>query len=139
MPFVEVWEDIKDVLKKKDAFFTLDKKIGFTAKVIEKPEAGLQIKSNGKSYLLYEEYLIDLWQHIRSLGFLIENSMPYDLERFTPYLLSIFQELPYLKPILVSTNYHELNDQTIGLQYIPKVNDDHLSNSEIIHEVTIDE
>lgn len=139
MSFVEVWEDIENVLKKKDAFFTLDKQIGFTAKVVKKPEAGLQIMSEGKMYMLYEEHLVDLWQHIRSLGFLIENSMPNDLERFTPFLVSILQELPYLKPILISSNYHELNSQAIGLQFIPKVNEYNLFKAKSINEVTMDE
>jgi O-acetyl-ADP-ribose deacetylase (regulator of RNase III) len=123
LAYVEVWADIQELLQNKDSFFTLDKSIGFTAKIIELPERGLQIKSESTIFNIYEEELVNLWQTIRSLGFCIKNSMPNELEKYIPYLVAIFKQLPYLKPVLISANYKEINGNfngnSIGLQIIP--------------------
>lgn len=64
LPFSELWEDISLVLSQENSYFTLDKKIGFTAaKVIEKPIMGLEIKSDGQLFQINTEQIIDFWQH----------------------------------------------------------------------------
>jgi O-acetyl-ADP-ribose deacetylase (regulator of RNase III) len=139
LPFSELWEDISLVLSQENSYFTLDKKIGFTAKVIEKPIVGLEIKSDGQLFHIYSEQLIDLWQHIRSLGFLMMSSMSYELEPYAPFLISILDQLSYLKPVLISSNYQEMSRNPIGLQYIPNMPEKTLFDQRVFHEVLIHE
>jgi hypothetical protein len=113
----------------------LDKKIGFKAEVADSPQEGLQIKSEGSIYNIYKEQLVDLWQHIRSLGFVLVESMPDDLERFAPYLIAIFHHLPYLKPALITNHYKQMDNDSIGLQFIPGIHENIVSAGKI-HEVT---
>jgi len=139
LPFSELWEDISLVLSQENSYFTLDKKIGFTAKIIEKPIEGLEIKCDGQLFHVYTEQLIDLWQHIRSLGFLMMSSMSYEMESYAPYLISILDQLSYLKPVLISSNYQEMSRNPIGLQYIPNMPGKNLFDQRVFHEVLIHE
>ncbi len=123
LPFSEVWEDLANILDKNFMFHTLDEKIGFTAKIINQPELGLELRADGKVSFISFDQLVDLWQHVRSLGFLISSSAPYELGQYTPYLVSILEPLPYLKPVLISSNYHEMSKNPIGLQYIPDISE----------------
>ncbi|BCJ87805.1 macro domain-containing protein [Effusibacillus dendaii] len=131
MPFTEVWEDLYEILAKEDSFFTLDHKIGFTVSVIREPEINLEIKALGNVYRVYFNQLVDLWQHIRSLGYVMTGSMPNGLERYSPYLIALLDKLPYLHPVLISSNYQEIKENPIGLQYIPFVSDNHLTAYEV--------
>jgi O-acetyl-ADP-ribose deacetylase (regulator of RNase III) len=139
LPFSELWDDIVQVLSKQNAYFTLDKKIGFTARTIEKPIEGLEIKSDGQVFHVYTEQLIDLWQHIRSLGFFMVSSMPNELEQYAPFLIALLDNLPYLKPVLISSNYQEMSKNPIGLQYIPETQEKDLFSQRDIYEVKINE
>lgn len=133
LPFTEVWEDLFEVLSSQDSFFTLDTKIGFTTTVINKPQMGLEIKAQGKMYRVFFDDLVDLWQHIRSLGYVMSSSMPNELGQYAPYLISLLDNLPYLKPVLISSSYQDMTDRPIGLQYIPTISKK--DSSEHIHEV----
>lgn len=137
LPFSELWDDIVQALLQERSFFTLDKMIGFTARIVEKPSGGLEIKSGGHVFHVYTEQLIDLWQHIRSLGFFMVSSMPNELEQYAPFLISILDRLSYLKPVLISSNYQEMSQNPIGLQYIPNTLEKGLFSQSGIHEVMI--
>lgn len=137
LPFSEVWEDLVVLLDTDSSFFTLDQKIGFTASLIHKPEPGIEIKSDGSMYHIYFEQLVELWHHVRSLGYFMIASMPNEMERFAPYLISILEKLPYLRPVVISSSYQEMPQNPIGLQYIPETNEFDLFSSKGIHEVTI--
>lgn len=125
LAFVEVWDDIRGLLQKQQSFFTLDNEDGFTAQVLDEPEERLEIKTQGRVYAIYREQMVELWQHIRSLGFVITTSMPSGLEEYARYLVAILHHLPYLKPVLISTHYHLMNKDSIGLQFIPGIQDDY--------------
>ncbi|AWI13750.1 hypothetical protein CQJ30_17280 [Caldibacillus thermoamylovorans] len=57
------------------------------------------------------------------------------MEKYTPFIIAILHHLPYLKPVIISTQYQEMNKESIGLQYIP-VN--HTKNLNV-EEVYLDE
>lgn len=136
LPFIEVWEDLIELLAKQDSFFTLDKHaIGFSATVMSGSEEGIEIKSNGQVFRIHLEQMVDLWSHIRSLGYFMESSMPNELESLAPYLIAILHKLPYLKPVLISSNYQEMNKDSIGLQYIPITSEIGLFAQKDVHEV----
>ncbi|KIO60576.1 macro domain-containing protein [Caldifermentibacillus hisashii] len=135
LAFVEVWEDIQNLVRQNDSYFTLNNKIGFTVSIISHPEEGLGIKTQGRIVHIYKSQLVALWQHIRSFGFVIPSSMPSGMEKYTPFIIAILHHLPYLKPVIISTQYQEMNKESIGLQYIP-VN--HTKNLNV-EEVYLDE
>lgn len=136
LPFSEVWDDLTELLNKYPLFSTLDMKIGFTAKIINQPELGIEITNIGTVFNIYFDQLVDLWQHVRSLGYLMSSNAPQQLEQYTPYLVSILEKLPYLKPVLISSNYQEMSTNPIGLQYIPEASEVDLFSKDI-YEVKI--
>jgi O-acetyl-ADP-ribose deacetylase (regulator of RNase III) len=136
LAFIEVWEDIQVLLDKQNTFTTIDQHIEFKAEMIDQPEEGIKISSQGSDFYIYKTQFIDLWQHIRSLGFAIVSSMPHGLERYAPYVISVLRCLPYLKPVLISNNYETMQEDSIGLQFIPGIQNDLFPD---IHEVNINE
>ncbi|WP_051533991.1 macro domain-containing protein [Desulfitibacter alkalitolerans] len=140
LAFIEVWEDIEELLEKQDSFFTLDSKIGFTAKIVDEPEKAILIKSQGKQKYIYEEEMVNLWQFIRSFGFFIKDNVPNELEEYLPFLVSMLRNLPYLKPVLVASDYNKIKDianvnNSVGLQFISKPLEDGVFSGKTLSEV----
>lgn len=119
LSFFEVWEDINKLIAEKDSFFTINNNIGFVAKIIKEPNHGILIKSAEQEFIIFKEQFVDLWQHLRSLGFCMENSMPFGLEKYTPFIVAILSHLTYLKPVIISSDYKKIDTESIGLQLIP--------------------
>lgn len=116
LPFSEVWEDIVQLLSRKNTFYDLEHSEPISV-VVE----GRFIHIYGKALDFKLEYdeMLDLWQHIRSLGFFMNSSLPGIPEEYIGYLIAILQELPYLNPVVISSDYDNLRkDNSYGLQYI---------------------
>jgi len=140
LAFIEVWEDIEELLEKQDSFFTLDSKIGFTAKIVDKPEKAILIKSQGKQLYIYEEEMVNLWQFIRGFGFFIKDIMTNELEEYLPFLVAMLRNLPYLKPVLVTSDYNKIKNSSdsnnaIGLQFTPQSLKDGIFSGKTFSEV----
>lgn len=123
LPFVEVWEDLAVLLDKKNRFSTLVDNIDFEAKVVDKPDSGIEIDTPFEQRFVSFQQMVELWHHVRSVGFLIADGLPNELERLAPYLIAVFRHLPYLKPVLISSNYDSVTMNSIGLRYFPTSTD----------------
>jgi len=113
--FIEVWADVKHILKRKRIFKTLSSQNKFYAEIFssEKKE-GISINKN--KYLMHKQDILDFWQQLRRYGFSISKSVPAGLEKNISYLAPIFSELPYIKPVVLFQN--GTKNRTRGLQYI---------------------
>lgn len=118
LSFSKVWEDLEHLLDQRSSFFTLDTKVEFTAQIISQPESGIELRVEGKLFHFYFDQFVDLWQHIHHFGYFMSGIVPQPLEQYTPYLLSVFEKLPYLKPVLIASSYQDMSKNPIGLQYI---------------------
>ncbi len=115
LPFAEVWEDLTAVLAQKQAFVTIAQKSPFAARVVSEPK-GLKITASRQTYFIHYETLLAFWQQLRAHGFSMRHIAP-GLDRQISYLIPVFAELPYVKPVHVSEGY---NQSTItGLQILP--------------------
>lgn len=119
LPFDEVWEDIEELLSRKNNFETMDGKDSFIADICRDEQQGICISSQDNVIRVYHDQMLDLWQHIRSLGFCMVTSMPNELDEFAVYIMAILKELPYLKPVIIAPRYQELPNKPLGLQYLP--------------------
>lgn len=77
---------------------------------------GLLITSHNRASLVERSQLFDLWNAVRSVGFLTEDAMPPGLEHLTDPFQLLFEKLPYLKRVLVSRNYQQLTHHSVALQ-----------------------
>jgi O-acetyl-ADP-ribose deacetylase (regulator of RNase III) len=48
------------------------------------------------------DYMLDLWQAIRTYGFCTARMMPSGLDILAPYLLPLLAQLPYMRPVELS-------------------------------------
>lgn len=117
LPFSELLEDIEGLLETSSTFSTSDNR-KFNVSLVKTPAEGIQIKEGSDTLFVDFESLMVLWQHIRKLGFYIGDCLPFGLGEYSQYLFAILRQLPYLKPVLVTSDYDGMNQDSIGLQYI---------------------
>lgn len=144
LAFIELWEDIKELLTSTNVYKTLDNEVDFKAYWGALHQGNVnqefvQVVTKDCSMNVYEEQFLELWQHIRSLGFCIDSSMPNELDKLASYLVAVLEKLPYLKPVLISSNYETIGKNSIGLQYIPQIEQSRLFPCLNEYEATIHE
>ncbi|MBI4285137.1 MAG: macro domain-containing protein [Chloroflexi bacterium] len=98
LAFTEVWEDLYAVVTKGKQFKTIENET-FVAEISKQDDPGIELKNNQGTILLYKDALLDLWQHIRSLGFCTDRTMPSGLDRYASYIVALLSNLSYLKPM----------------------------------------
>jgi len=118
LAFTEVWEDIHTLLDTRNTFETIPRKSPFTARILPDTEA-LEITASGNIYIIEKDVLLSFWQQLRSYGFSTRLIAP-GVDRQMSYIIPIFAELPYVKPVKLSDQYDKLLKASIvGLQYVP--------------------
>lgn len=130
LSFWEVWEDLNDVLDRKERFTTLVKSNPFTALIsagssnvteieqISESEEGIQVRSSSREYFIDLEGIQAFWQQLRSAGVISGRNAPSRLEKKWSYLAPIFAELDYVERIKMSGEYASLvNHPRLGLRY----------------------
>ena len=117
LPFDEVWQDLLEILRRQRDFATLPRGSPFTAAATADPPTIL-IESGSKTTQIRANELLAFWQQLRDFG-LTYGSIAPD-HRFASYLLPVFAELPFVKPIELSTSYSGLRlNPSAGLQVVP--------------------
>lgn len=121
LPFTEVWHDLARVLSDRSSFKTLAERSHFRATVTHEPE-GIRLVANERVEFVRRSELVDFWQQLRVYGFTSRQIAPTGLTRRYSYLMPIFAELPYVRPVRLADSYEQLRvgAQTIGLQYMPR-------------------
>lgn len=134
LAFIEVWEDIKALLNKKNCFEGINSSLKFHAQLAGE---GIRLENDTVLIEISRDELVDLWQHVRSLGFCMLSSLPCQLEDYAEYIMAILKELDYLQPIIISSNYREFQRRDIyGLQYIaPLIKTPGVFSTNTVHEV----
>jgi len=119
--FIEVWEDLTQLLQNRNDFYTLDDNTMFEIKLVKEPEAGILIENYEAPIFVPQETLLDSWQHIRGFGFCMEETLPAGLDKYARYIVALMSKLPYLKPVLMGRDHKKINRNNIGLQLIPRL------------------
>lgn len=118
LPFAELWDDLIELLSKKQDFETIARGKSFIAQISQNPP-GLKITASGQHYLIPYETLVDFWQQLRTHGFSMRHIAP-GINRQISYLIPIFSELDYITPVHVSDTYSSLKTSAVtGLQVLP--------------------
>lgn len=118
LSFVEVWDDLVQLLEQKQEFQTVARKSSFRAK-ISRADQELTISASGQTYHIPYDTLLDFWQQLRTHGFTMRHIAP-SIDRQISYLIPIFAELDYVTPVHVSDDYRNLSNAAVtGLQVLP--------------------
>jgi O-acetyl-ADP-ribose deacetylase (regulator of RNase III) len=120
LAFVEVWDDILEVLKKRREFVTLDTGARFKVDHTLQPEEGLTLKDDGQ-FFVPKDAMLDAWQHLRSVGFLTAEGMTQGLDLHASKVMALLAELEYLKPAKVAKTQDAKGEKfAVALQFIPR-------------------
>lgn len=122
LSFSEVWDDLCNLLGKRQSFKTLKQQSPFIVSLEEDAKRIVVSTNTNKHYFAYDQ-LLDFWQQLRRYGFSASRIVPNGLEKYMSYLLPVFSELEYVKPVLLTDDYDKWNaNPSIGLQYMPPAN-----------------
>ncbi|HWW61944.1 MAG TPA: macro domain-containing protein [Thermoanaerobaculia bacterium] len=130
LPFSEFWSDIKAAIRSGLRLSTAgDRPTEFTVDVVDYEREGLMIYlgtrtwfqhfrdtvrhvlneathkwrfTSDRSVYIPDESLLDLWQGVRFYGFCFKKMMPDGLDQFADFLLPLFRQLDYLRPVQLS-------------------------------------
>jgi O-acetyl-ADP-ribose deacetylase (regulator of RNase III) len=118
LSYVEVWDDIKALIKNKSLFHTLKSNTPFTVHVTF--NEGIMITHAEASFIIEKDDLLDLWQYLRNAGYIHTSILPAHFVVHSEYFVSLLQELPYISAIPISIEADAIFDNW-GLQLIPPV------------------
>lgn len=117
LPFSEVWDDLKQVLARRQMFESLSDREPFGAEI--SPDGlNLQITAGPNRLLIHYDSLQALWQQIRTYGFSMQHIAP-SLDQEMNYLIPILAELPYASRVWVAEDYESLKKAgAVGIQLL---------------------
>ena len=115
--FDEVWQDVIRILLQESEFRTVSRGNLYWAK-IEGESQSISIKSSGKNFRILKKDIMYFWQQLRDFG-LTYSGIAAE-HRFLPYLIPIFQKLPYVELVRVSNSAQGFaSNPAKGLQVFP--------------------
>ena len=117
LAFPEVWDDIVQLLARRDHFRTFGRKTPFTAEVVDTPKA-IRFRKEGVSCgLVTFDQLLDLWQGLRQFGVLRIMDAPSNLQRDASYVGPLMAQLPYIRPARVKGSFSTSSDFELYAEY----------------------
>lgn len=118
LPFIEVWEDVRNLLKQQNTFQTVVNQSPFKAYITD-DSPGLVIESGENTDHIPYDSVMAFWQQLRTYGFSMRHIAP-GIDRKLSYLTAIFSSLEYVKPVRVADQFDRLGKYPItGLQILP--------------------
>jgi O-acetyl-ADP-ribose deacetylase (regulator of RNase III) len=116
LAFIEVWDDILELVKRQKVFETAEKKSQFTAEHITDPEEAIRFESSaGRGRIIYKETFLQIWQQIRTVGYLKRETTSIRGSDIM-FVIGLLQELPYVRLVKIADTY---SNWAVGLQYDP--------------------
>ena len=119
LPFSEVWEDLAELLRRRSTHETMTRGNPFTVRINSDPPGLTVSAAGGNRYRITYDTLMAFWQQLRTHGFSMRRIAP-GIDRQMSYLIPIFSQLPYVKPVKVADRYDRLGRGSVtGLQVLP--------------------
>jgi O-acetyl-ADP-ribose deacetylase (regulator of RNase III) len=120
LAFSEVWDDLLAVLRKRQEFTTLDVGKRFIVYPTTTPANGLIFK-DGQELFVPQDALLDIWQYLRSVGFLTVEGLTQGLDMHADKVMALLETLPYLKLAKVAAKREMQGDKfSIAIQFVPR-------------------
>lgn len=119
LAFSEVWDDLCSLLGDPVDILCVGKNETFRASMSETKDE--IIFGIGDSSITFpSEAFLELWQQIRQSGFVAGDTLPFGLDRYASYVVSLMAKLTYIKAVGISSNYSKLSPRDVGLQLLPR-------------------
>lgn len=120
LAFLEVWDDLLAVLRKRQEFATLDAGKRFAIRPTTTPAEGL-VFQDGEELFVPQDALLDAWQHLRSVGFLTVEGLTQGLDMHADKVMALLATLPYLKPAKIAAKQAIKGENfSLAIQFVPR-------------------
>ena len=116
LAFIEVWDDIQNLLKEQTNFVTLGK--GANYKIQMDGDNALRLITSKEIKVTYDELQI-VWQQLRTFGFISREFVSGISETTIYYIFPLFEQLPYIQLVKISSSYNEAKNSSYALQLTP--------------------
>jgi O-acetyl-ADP-ribose deacetylase (regulator of RNase III) len=119
LPFSEVWSDLRALVGAGREFETVARGTTYYAELVEDGDA-LRIRATGRTTTIARKEFQDLWQQLRSFGYLFREGLPANRERDASFVFPLLAELPYVRIVTGGQDYEAFNwNPTWGVQLVP--------------------
>ncbi len=122
LAFTEVWEDIVGAVREHGELRALAGQSPFRVTVQTGDDEGIRVEAADGDLEIPREAILEFWQQLRTFGYVTPGILEANLEVSFPYLVTIFAQLPYVRPVRLAHDPAELDRPTaLGLQWAPRV------------------
>ena len=122
LAFVEVLDDIVEIIRKRDDLRTLTDNSHFLVATSGLENDDICFDTDGGQFMIPTESILEFWQQLRTYGYVAPGVLSADLERYFPYLITLFAQLPYVRTVRLGHDPAQLDRPTaLGLQWAPRV------------------
>jgi O-acetyl-ADP-ribose deacetylase (regulator of RNase III) len=115
LPFSEFWDDLVELLNKRQKFIRLTTNAPFTVQYITDHDGENIILIQPKTIPVEQEQLFTLWQTLRSAEYCLLNEFPAGLAQCGIEIASLIDNLDYIRAIKVHTS-SEADELALRLQ-----------------------
>jgi O-acetyl-ADP-ribose deacetylase (regulator of RNase III) len=122
LAFAEVWEDVVGAVREQRELTTLAGELPFRARIQSGDDDGVRLETTTGDLEVPRESVLEFWQQLRTYGYVTPWVLEANLESSFPYLVTIFAQLPYVRPVRLAHDPSQLGHTTaLGLQWAPRV------------------
>ena len=113
LPFVEFWDDLKQLLYSRETFDSMNNARTFTAS-LDLFEENLEFAWDSRTFSVHKESFERIWASARPTGFILASDFPIELSNNVEPIFSLLQLLDYIEPVRLSAR-SIMTDHDFGL------------------------
>ncbi len=118
LSFSEVWPDLITAIAADPYIVTIDDQE--TCRVrIGVDEASVELDKPSPTAMVQYDELLDLWQQLRTTGFLGREYLPGGLNEQSAWLIPLMSKLDYIRPVHMAEQSSQSGALAVGLRIIP--------------------
>jgi hypothetical protein len=124
LSFAEVWDDLVALLGAQKRLASIGDGQPFTARIVDAPETGLML-TNGESVFVSRDSLLEIWQCLRSAGFVSAESLVDGLDVRAGQIMAILDSLEYVQATHISQpKPGKVDEFKNAIQFLPRRGDE---------------
>ena len=118
LAFNEVWADLIASIVADSQGVGIGSGESFRAYVGNDGEA-IILELTGETVEIPREAFLDVWQQLRSAGFLAGEYLPSGLSAYSAWIIPLMTKLPYIRPVEMTEQSQRDSPPKVGLRIVP--------------------
>jgi O-acetyl-ADP-ribose deacetylase (regulator of RNase III) len=120
LSFDEVWDDLVNLINSRPDFVAIEQNHRFQVRIVEEPEPGILLL-DGEPFFVPREALLEVWQLLRSAGFVSAGNLVNGLDARASELMGLLTSLPYVRGTQIALGRPKRQDDyEPAIQFLPR-------------------